>query len=45
MRFFRYSVHKLVPVPDGLCPKKENISAENLRNEFKSLSVHLHLDL
>ena len=28
-----------------LCPKKGNNSTENLRNRFKSLSVHLHLGL
>ena len=28
-----------------LCPKKGNNSTENLRNRFKSISVHLHLDL
>ena len=28
-----------------LCPKKGNNSTENLRNKFKSSSVHLHLDL
>ena len=28
-----------------LCPKKGNNSTENLRNRFKSLSVHLHLNL
>ena len=28
-----------------LCPKKGNNSTENLQNRFKSLSVHLHLDL
>ena len=28
-----------------LCPKKGNNSIESLRNMFKSLSVHLHLNL
>ena len=28
-----------------LCPKKGNNSTENLRNRFKSLSTHLHLNL
>ena len=28
-----------------LCPKKGNNSTENLRKRFKSLSVHLHLNL
>ena len=28
-----------------LCPKKGNNSTENLRNRFKSKSVHLHLGL
>ena len=28
-----------------VCPKKENNSTENLGNMFKSLSVHLHLNL
>ena len=28
-----------------LCPKKRSTSTENLRNRFKSISVHLHLGL